>query len=134
MDTIKHVDFWFEKPPGSLILQQETALLDDVLSAFPGDVLLQMGGPSNMSAVSGSSIAHKVYASLDGVATAGVSSFEFELEALPLQPECLNCIVIMHALSYVKNPTAFLKKVTSCLKPGGKLIIFGFNKYSLWLL
>jgi SAM-dependent methyltransferase len=132
MDTIKHVDFWFEKPPGSLILQQETALLDDVLSAFPGDVLLQVGGPSNMTAVTSSPIAHKVYASLDGVSTDGVSSFEFDLEALPLQHESLDCVVVMHALSYVDEPASFLKKINSCLRPGGKLIVFGFNKYSLW--
>jgi SAM-dependent methyltransferase len=132
MNTIKHMDFWFEKPPGSFIIEQELALLDELLPLMTGDVLLQIGGPSHLKLVDRSSITHKIYCSIDGAATLDVPTFEADVNQLPLQQSCLDCVVMIHTLAYAKNPRQVLEKLAWSMKPGAKLVLFGFNKHSLW--
>ena len=132
MDSIRHVDFWFQKPPGSLVLEQEKVILDHLLSTLSGDVLLQVGGPSQLCLFQSSQITHHIYASLDGVSSESMPTFEADLDALPLRNESLDCIVMFHTLAYSSDPERLLKKLFQALKAGGKLILFGFNKYSLW--
>ncbi len=132
MTNIKHMDFWFEKPPGSFVIEKEQALLDNILPSISGDVLLQVGGPSDCSLLRGSCIPHKLYCSLDGVNSPGVATFEADVDYLPLQQSCLDCAVMVHALAFTKQPELVLRKLCWSLKPGGQLIVFGFNRYSLW--
>jgi SAM-dependent methyltransferase len=132
MSVIKHMDFWFEKPPGSFVLEKEQALLDNLLPLVSGDVILQLGGPSDLRLLQSSTLPHKLHCSLDGASTPDVSTFEADLNYLPLQQSCLDCVVVVHALAYSKQPELVLQKLCWSLKPGGQMILFGFNRYSLW--
>ena len=132
MDSIQHMDFWFQKPPGSLVLEQEQRLLDSLLGSIAGDVLLQIGGPGQGRLFRSSQMVHHIYVSLDGALSESVPCFQADLDALPLRKECFDCIIVFHALAYAAHPERLLVQLQNALKPGGRLILFGFNKYSLW--
>jgi len=95
-------------------------------------VLLQIGGPSDLSLVRSSTVRHQVYFSLDGAVSAGVPSIQGELEHLPLQAECVDVVLLVHALSCTQDPRRVLSQLYTALRPGGQLLILGFNPWSLW--
>ncbi len=55
-----------------------------------------------------------------------------ELEYLPLQPESVDCMVIHHALEYAPAPHRVLREAVQALRPGGQIILLGFNPYGFW--
>ena len=67
------------------------------MSSFTGDVLLQIGGPSDLSPVESSPALHKIYASLDGVATDGVPAVEIDINAMPLRSKSVDTVVMIHS-------------------------------------
>ena len=53
-------------------------------------------------------------------------------EALPFQPESLDMLLMHHTLDICENPYQAVREGAIALKPGGLMIILGFNPYSLW--
>ncbi len=53
-------------------------------------------------------------------------------ESLPFQPESLDMLLMHHTLDICENPYQAVREAAIALKPGGLLIILGFNPYSLW--
>ncbi|MCH8552735.1 MAG: class I SAM-dependent methyltransferase [Natronospirillum sp.] len=55
-----------------------------------------------------------------------------ELEQLPLQPESVDTLVIHHALEYADQPHRVLREAARALRPGGHLVVLGFNPLGFW--
>lgn len=55
-----------------------------------------------------------------------------DLEYLPLQPDTVDCLIVHHALDFVSNPHRVLRESVQALRPGGHLILVGFNPYGFW--
>jgi SAM-dependent methyltransferase len=134
-DSILHRDQqlsdWYSTPIGQLLGDVEQRQLDAVLPDLFGYHFLQMGsaGPSLLSA---SRILHKVV--LDGHQKSGFypSQIIGLSEHLPIQPDCVDAVLLHHSLDIATDPRQVLREVERILVPEGHLIILGFNPRSMW--
>ena len=53
-------------------------------------------------------------------------------EDLPFEPESLDMLLMHHSLDLCENPYQAVREGALALKPGGLLIVLGFNPFSLW--
>ena len=53
---------------------------------------------------------------------------------LPLASGSLDGVILHHVLEAAPDPRAVVREVTRALRPGGRLLIAGFNPFSLWSL
>ncbi|SFM53202.1 methyltransferase domain-containing protein [Halopseudomonas yangmingensis] len=52
--------------------------------------------------------------------------------AWPFEPHSLDVLVLHHALDFTLAPHAVLREAALMVRPGGHLLLFGFNPWSLW--
>ena len=55
-----------------------------------------------------------------------------ELPELPLASNSIDLVVLTHALDFHAHPHQLLREIERVLMPEGKVIIAGFNPFSLW--
>ncbi|WP_196157814.1 class I SAM-dependent methyltransferase [Reinekea sp. G2M2-21] len=55
-----------------------------------------------------------------------------EPENLPFEPESLDMVLMHHTLDICENPYQAVREGAIALKPGGLLIVLGFNPFSTW--
>lgn len=132
-----HSEPWHRSPLGQMLLAREKAFLDEILPKFFGYYLLQLGGPENTDLLSNSLISNHLY--LNPTVTHDPTSspsktykIRGNFENLPFQSEGIDAVVAMHILEFAENPRLILEQIYHTLTPGGHLIIFGFNPFSLW--
>ncbi|TCS42617.1 class I SAM-dependent methyltransferase [Reinekea marinisedimentorum] len=53
-------------------------------------------------------------------------------ESLPFEPESLDMLLMHHSLDLCNNPYQVVREGAIALKPGGLMIVIGFNPISLW--
>ena len=58
--------------------------------------------------------------------------FDCELHALPLPNASLDAIVVHHGLEAAEDSRMAVREIARVMSPGGRLVICGFNPYSLW--
>lgn len=104
----------------------ERLLLQRVLSSMQGDFLVQIGGLPELS--ESSPIRHKCF--LNTKAKWG--SVQTALDELPLFPQSVDVILMIHVLEFCPKPPVLLREAIQALAPGGQLIIVSLNPWSLW--
>ena len=134
LEQMEKTDFWYQTPPGCFLLEQEVRIVGDLLCRIPGETLVQIGGPSDLSLVKDSLIKHKYFMTLNGQITPKVASAYVDPHQLPLLPGSVDVCVVPHVLSYLEEPQALIEQVGQSLKEGGTLFVIGFNPWSLWNL
>jgi SAM-dependent methyltransferase len=82
-------------------------------------------------------VRHRFYGAMPGfhgrpgdASTSG--TYIGNIEALPFPPGSLDAVVMHHALDCCSDPRAAMREVCKVLRPGGRLLICGFNPISLW--
>ena len=120
---------WWETPLGKALLASETELLEPTLARIFGYHFLQLG-VSEHSMLDASPIGHKLLfvPQYDADKTLPVANNE----ALPLQSDSVDAVLIHHALDYTPDSHRLLRESARVLMPGGKLVIIGFNPMSSW--
>ncbi len=134
---------WLSGPVGQRLLNEEQSRLEVAARRFHGDAMLWCGPvcqPANCT--ERSMVRSRVYLpSQRAVAEAppsGVESGEHvpwlraELDELPLRTGSITAVVLHHALDLVDEPRHALREVVRVLADGGRLVVCGFNPYSLW--
>lgn len=53
-------------------------------------------------------------------------------EELPLASQSIDLIVLPHALEFSPNPQQLMREIERVLRPEGRLLLAGFNPFSLW--
>ena len=61
----------------------------------------------------------------------GINFYKGELDALPLEAESFDLVIIWHALEHVENPLATLNVAARLLRSSGRLVI-GVPNFSSW--
>jgi SAM-dependent methyltransferase len=121
-----YLSSWLKKEPGALLVGMLRAQLQRLLKPMLGDYLIQIGGLPELA--SGSRIRFKWF--LNTQAKSG--SIQVTLDELPLLPESVDVIVIVHALEFTPKPLVLLQEAYQALAPGGQLVIVSLNPWSLW--
>ncbi len=128
-DLHQEMTQWLASPLGQALLESEAAILEPILARIFGYHFLQLG-VSEYSMLAASPVGHKL--AFVPQYTAGQSDVVASNEALPLQNESVDAVLIHHALDYTPNNHRLLREAARVLMPGGKLVIVGFNPISSW--
>jgi SAM-dependent methyltransferase len=146
---------WLATAPGRYVLDWEQTQFDELTANWFGYRALQMGltqvdalrrnrMPQRWAAVSslqdlaGTSPqdAGDTQAAADVDAARGATAADPVLVAdfteLPFESASLDLVVLPHTLEFVADPHACLREVERVLMPEGRVLICGFNGFSLW--
>lgn len=121
---------WFASPLGQAVLESEKALVEPVLSRTFGYHILQVGCSEDHSLIEASPIGHKIIFS-PSYSKDGKHAVA-DNEVLPLETDSIDVALIHHALDFTQDCHRLLREVSRVLRPGGKLLIVGFNPFSSW--
>lgn len=117
---------WFSTPLGQYLLEKEQAYLDDVTSDIFGFHALQVG-LARFDLLRASRIAHRVRVDATGLPDLYAKSHE-----LAVATQSVDLVVLPHALEFAAQPHEILREVDRVMMPEGRLVIVGFNPWSLW--
>jgi SAM-dependent methyltransferase len=138
-DEIHGLTTWFNSPLGTTLLQKEAALLVQGVRRFHGDAMLWLGPiPLPGVELDRCMVRHRVYGSMSGTqrwpteSGSAASTYNGLIEALPFPPSSMDAVVLHHALDCCTDPRGAMREVYKVLRPGGRLLICGFNPLSLW--
>src|SRR4051812_25880354 len=117
---------WFASPLGEYLLEKERAYLDDVTPDIFGYHALQLGMPQ-VDLLRESRIAHRMR-----IAAAEHPDVYAKGHELPLATHSIDLVLLPHVLEFAAEPHAVLREVDRVMMPEGRLVIVGFNPWSLW--
>ena len=117
---------WFATPLGQYLLEKEQAYLDDVTPDIFGFHAMQLGMPE-VDLLRESRIAHRVR-----IAAADHPDVYAKCHELPLATNSIDMVLLPHVLEFAAEPHAILREVDRVMMPEGRLVIVGFNPWSLW--
>ncbi|HET7549220.1 MAG TPA: methyltransferase domain-containing protein [Usitatibacter sp.] len=117
---------WFETPLGQYLLDKERAYLDDVTPDIFGFHALQLGLP-RFDLLRESRIAHRLR-----VASSDHPDLRAKCHELPIATQSIDLVLLPHVLEFAEHPHAILREVDRVMMPEGRLVILGFNPWSLW--
>ena len=131
---------WFRTTAGRRLAAAERSRLADAVRLFHGDAMLWLGPAPELAEVASRCM---VRLALQGVGPtrapfAAPSRFASGVVAdpmeLPLSSGSLDGVVLHHVLDCAADPRAVVREATRVLRPGGRLLVAGFNPFSLWAL
>lgn len=127
---------WYATEPGQTLALVEQQQLDSVLTNLFGYHLVQLGSSVPRNLLAASRIRHRmVMLTPDGPELhheSDVELFYGETEALPIQSDTIDVVLLPHLLEFSPSPHDLLREVERVLIPEGHLVIVGFNPWSLW--
>lgn len=134
--TMEHIlsrmDLWYQSALGASVLAAERAELGRFLPNYFGGHLVQLGGSSEADSFSASPIIHRLRFSPEHFSSFHGPSVRGNFTQLPFLPNSIDVIVAPHVLEFVSEPEEILQQISFALAPGGHIVIFGFNPFSLW--
>lgn len=120
---------WFASPRGLEVLTAEREILDQVLPGMFGYHLMMMGSFDPSSLCERSVIPHRFFLSDRRLSGAVVGAYSSQL---PFQTNSVDVALLHHSLDFERDPHRMLREVARVVIPGGKIVIVGFNPFSLW--
>ncbi len=125
---------WLQSVPGQQLVAAESARLAQMLPQLFGYVAVQLGCWDDAGVPVDALRTQRVFR-LDvhpGPVSPGRPAAWVDAEALPLAPDSVDVVLLLHTLEYVQDPHRLLREVDQALRPDGCLVIAGCNPYSLW--
>ncbi len=139
---------WLKSAPGHYLVQWEQRQIDRAVADIFGFHALQLGLPQ-IDTLRANRMPHRWVASdsmqlpepidmppvdeaLATLTPHEMLSLHCDFDALPFPSQCLDLVVLPHALEMAPDPHETLREVERVLVPEGRLVIAGFNPASLW--
>jgi len=119
-------DDWLATPLGCYVMAREQMIFDHALPDLFGFYALQMGCAA-VPLMQTSRVTHRFTLAWDTTA-----SLLSEPDQLPFAENQFDVIVLPHTLEFQALPHEVLREVFRVLRPEGRLLISGFNPYSLF--
>lgn len=126
---------WLATDPGRYALAWEQAQLDEAVSDVFGFHAMQ-AGLAELDALRANRMPFKSYVA--GAVPSEAQRVRWnalvvaDLEALPFDSQSLDLLVLPHTLECSDDPHQMLREAERVLIPEGRLVITGFNPWSLW--
>ena len=117
---------WFSTPLGQYLLEKERAYLDEVTPDIFGFHAIQLGMPE-VDLLRENRITHKLRVGRDDSPDLVAQCHE-----LPIATHSIDLVVLPHVLEFAAEPHAILREIDRVMMPEGRLVIVGFNPWSLW--
>lgn len=136
---------WFTGGLGSTLLAKEAEFLVQGVRRFHGDAMLWLG-PVSLPAgdLDRCMVRHRFFGTLLGsLATADAHSTGpsrtaqphtciVDMADLPFPPGSMDAVVVHHGLDCAVDARAAMREAAKVLRPGGRMLVCGFNPYSFW--
>lgn len=121
---------WQRSPRARRLLALEERELKQVLPDLFGRHILQIGNwGRGQRLLSSAEMLHR--AVLGPNSGLGVQAL-IDLEQLPIMTRSVDAVILPHTLEFVRSPHMLLREVDRILTDRGRLVILGFNPWSLW--
>lgn len=117
---------WFHTPLGQYLLEKEQAYLDEVTPDMFGFHALQVG-LTGFDLLRENRITHRMRVAAEGRGDVLARAHE-----LPFATQSIDLVLLPHVLEFAEEPHAILREVDRVMMPEGRLVILGFNPWSLW--
>lgn len=121
---------WFQSPQGMEVLAAERAIAGPLINRLFGYHILQVGCHQEYSLIAESPVGHKIQ--FAPAWRPGVKQAVADSEELPLSTDSIDVVVLHHALDFTEDSHRLLREATRVLRPGGHMLIVGFNRFSYW--
>lgn len=121
---------WFQSPQGQKVWRFEKQQVEPLISRLFGYHILQIGCHEEYSLLDASPVGHKIMFAPNW--RPGAQQAVADNEELPLANDSMDVVVLHHALDFTEDHHRLLREATRVLRPGGQMLIIGFNPYSQW--
>lgn len=118
----------------SFILQNEKIVLDRVLKTSRRNDLLQIGGPSDGSLIENVRASRAFFLNRQEPFCRQKPCVQSALDEMPIRTESMDIVLCVHALEHMRKCDEVLQEIFRILKPDGKVVLCGFNRWSVWRL
>lgn len=123
---------WYAGRLGQWFLETERTELETILPNLFGYHLLQVGCLNDTDMLDSSKILHRVVVDVDAEDTGDVFGLYGRPDALPIESDCVDVVLLQHTLDFELDPHQVLREVDRVLVPEGHVVILGFNPWSIW--
>lgn len=121
---------WFASRAGQRLLEVECHLMAQLGEDVFGYYLVQLQDLGHgLKAMRECPVRHRCLLDLAGSDAASVLAYS---EQLPLASDSVDLVVLPHSLDFAVDPHRVVREVERILIPEGRMIIVGFNPFSLW--
>ncbi|UYZ84922.1 class I SAM-dependent methyltransferase [Entomomonas sp. E2T0] len=124
---VQSIRTWFASGKGQRLLSLEKPLIEQALTYYFGRFLLQAGPLYNLV---------QPIKDVDEIISVGCEGFNADIvceeHAWPILTEGVEAVVLQHTLDFAYSPHNTLREAARCIRPGGHILIVGFNPYSYW--
>ena len=129
-DTMRQ---WFASELGAELLVQEQALLESQLGDLFGYHLMQLGFDAARPLFGECRVQRCFQAGPVPASTPASHPFvQCAFEALPFESDSLDGVIVQHVLEFATNPHAVLRELYRVTVPHGRVMVVGFNPWSLF--
>lgn len=124
---------WFDQQPGRAYLQQEKACLRDLLPNLFGYYLIQLGMAQSLDDVMDEcKIGSCLLLGTEKSSSPVRMDAQINIPHLPIATESVDAVLLPHTLDFSPSPHQVLREAERILIPDGRIIISGFNPWSVW--
>jgi len=128
----EQVTQWYKGPLGQRVLASEKEILSQILPSMFGYHLMQLGVGQPEELTDCSPITHKVFVYEKDFGDKPASAVKSRPTQIAIETGSIDVALLHHTLDFETNPHKMLREVTRTIIPEGKLVIVGFNPWSLW--
>jgi SAM-dependent methyltransferase len=121
---------WLGSPLGEAMLNAQRRLLEPVLDSIFGYHVLQLSYSPAINMLDDCMAGHCF--TFAPAWRSGVKHTVADIESLPLASGSMDAVLIHHALDFTADSHRLVREASRVLRPGGRMIILGFNPLSLW--
>ncbi|NQZ32327.1 MAG: class I SAM-dependent methyltransferase [Oceanospirillaceae bacterium] len=129
---VNDIQQWFDSELGGELLDAQKRAINRLLPNLFGYHLVEVAINPNMALCDQSLIGHKVIISEQhqlGLCDRSVLCLATEL---PFEQNSVDVVLLHHSLDFTENPHQVLREAIRVLRPGGHLLVVGFNPSSWW--
>ncbi len=129
-DSLKE---WFGQQPGQGFLDQENACLAELMPKLFGYYLVQLGMAGSYDEVmEDCRIGSCLVLAANSTANQIKIDAQVDLPQLPIATDSVDAVLVPHTLDFTPDPHRVLREIERILIPEGRIIISGFNPWSMW--
>ena len=123
---------WFQHSPGDRVAALERDVLAGMVSDLFGYQLLQVGDlDGDASHLAHCPIKSKTLIGLSD-RIPGHGMIAADAQQLPIASDSIDAVLLLHTLDFAQDPHRVLREVERVLIAEGRVIVTGFNPFSLW--
>ena len=124
---------WLKSPAGLYVQAWEQRQVDGMVANVFGYHAVQVGLPE-WDTLQSNRVPYKTYTHVlqDAALAARPMALVADPENLPFETQSLDLLVLPHVLECSSNPHQILREAERVLMPEGRVVISGFNPWSLW--